>query len=309
MNELYAECRICPRECGVDRTAESGYCGCGCDMRIARIAPHLWEEPFLSGIGLEETVKGSGAVFFCGCNLGCVYCQNHRISRIPAHTRTSVGRIYTPSELADELLRLEQMGVHNIDLITAAHYLPSVAETIELARLRGLCVPVVYNTGGYEKVSSLKLLRGLVDIYLPDMKYISTVYSSDYSNASDYAEVAKAAIWEMYSQTGEPRFDESGFMLSGTAVRHLVLPGCDADSVRVVDWLYGEFGSDGVTLSIMDQYTPIPELAEGFPELTEKLPRRAYLRVVEHAQALGFRYLYTQGDGAASESYIPDFGI
>lgn len=274
-------------------------------MRIARIAPHLWEEPFLSGIGLEENVKGSGAVFFCGCNLGCVYCQNYRIS----HISTPLGKIYSTSELADEFLRLEQNGVHNIDLVTAAHYLPSVSESIKLAKQRGLSIPVVYNTGSYEKVSALRLLRGEVDIYLPDMKYISSVYSKDYSNAPDYPNVAKAAIREMYAQTGKPRFDNNGFMLSGTAVRHLVLPGCDADSVKVVDWLYSEFGADGITLSLMDQYTPIPEHFEAFPELTERLPRRAYLRVVEHAQHLGFRYLYTQDEGAASESYIPDFGI
>ena len=275
-------------------------------MRVSRIAPHPWEEPFLSGQGLEEPIRGSGTVFFCGCNLGCVYCQNYRISRRPSE-QASPGRDVSPSELADEMLRLQSEGVHNINLVTATHFLPSVAESIIISRKRGLSIPTVYNTSGYEKVAALRMLDGLIDIYLPDLKYLSEKLAEDYSGAPDYPTVATEAIKEMYRQTGKPRFDSDGFMKSGTAVRHLILPGCDSDSRKTVRYLHEEYGSDGICLSLMNQYTPREGLP--FPELTEKLPRSAYLRVVEEAQRLGFRYLYTQDEGTASESFIPDFGV
>lgn len=313
---LYKQCHLCPRECGVDREVDCGYCGCGNVMRVARIAPHYWEEPFLSGMGLEYPVRGSGTVFFCGCSLGCVYCQNYRISRPNSRIETVsaedsgktkfLGWDVTPKELAFELLKLEENGVHNINFVTPSQYLPSIIRTIELAKSSGLTIPIVYNTSGYEKAASLKLLNGLVDIYLPDMKYFSAKYALDYSNAPDYPEKAIAAIEEMYRQTGKPKFDTKGFMLSGTAVRHLVLPGCDADTVKILELLYERFASDGVTVSLMNQYTPVTE--SKYPELTERLPQRAYLRTVERAQKLGFKYLYTQEEGTASESFIPDFG-
>lgn len=273
-------------------------------MRVARIAPHYWEEPFLSGQGIEEPVLGSGTVFFCGCNLGCVYCQNYKISR-GKRCVTELGREYSPSELADEFLRLEQLGVHNINLVTSAHFLPSVAETVSIARARGLIVPIVYNSSGYEKAEALHMLDGLIQIYLPDVKYFSEKYARDYSFAPDYPQLAREAVCEMYRQTGKPIFDEKGFMLSGTAVRHLILPGCDGDSVKILNWLSERFGTDGVCLSLMNQYTPVVET--DFPELSERLPKNAYLRVIEKAQALGFSYLFTQEDGTASESFIPDF--
>ena len=273
-------------------------------MRVARIAPHYWEEPFLSGQGIEEPIRGSGTVFFCGCNLGCVYCQNYKISR--GNTENiGIGREYTVSELADEFLRLEERGVHNINLVTAAHFLPSVAESIELSRLRGLKIPTVYNSSGYEKIESLKILNGLIDIYLPDIKYFSVNSASDYSFAPDYPEIARAALFEMCRQTGKPRFDGDGFLSRGTAVRHLILPGCDGDSLNIVKWLKDNFGEDGISLSLMNQYTPVVETK--FPELSERLPRNAYLRVIEQAQSLGFKYLFTQDNGTASESFIPDF--
>lgn len=273
-------------------------------MRVARIAPHYWEEPFLSGQGIEESVQGSGTVFFCGCNLGCVYCQNYKISRGKKDV-TELGRDYTPSELADEFLRLEQMGVHNINLVTAAHFLPSVAETVSLARARGLRIPTVYNSSGYESAESLKLLDGLIDVYLPDVKYFSKKYASDYSFAPNYPDVARAMVDEAYRQRGKPIFDENGFMISGVAVRHLILPGCDGDSVKIINWLRDTFGEDGVCLSLMNQYTPVVETE--FPELSERLPKKAYLRVIKRAQQLGFKYLFTQADGTALESFIPDF--
>ena len=270
-------------------------------MRVARIAPHYWEEPFLSGQGMEEPVRGSGTVFFCGCNLGCVYCQNYKISR----GDQNVGKEYSTSALADEFLRLEADGVHNINLVTSAHYLPSVIETVSIARKRGLSVPMVYNSSGYEKAESIAMLDGLIDVYLPDIKYFSSKYAKDYSFAPDYPQIVRDAVTEMYRQTGNPLFDGNGFMLSGTAVRHLILPGCDADSSKIVEWLSGEFGTDGVCLSLMNQYTPVVETE--FVELSERLSQKAYLRVIERAQELGFKYLFTQEDGTASESFIPEF--
>ena len=302
---IYARCTLCPRNCGVDRYKSIGVCGSGTVMRVARIAPHYWEEPFLSGQGLEEPTRGSGTVFFCGCNHGCIYCQNYKISRGKKGGAQHLGREYSPSLLADEFLHLEQLGVHNINLVTAAHFLPSAAETIALARLRGLSIPLVYNSSGYEKAEALRMLDGLIDIYLPDIKYFSPKYSSDYSFAPDYPDVVRAAVLEMYRQSGKPRFDDSGFMIAGTAIRHLILPGCDGDSVKIVDWVHDTFGSDGVCLSLMNQYTPVVET--DYPELSERLPKKAYIRVIEKAQALGFDHLFTQEDGTASESFIPDF--
>ena len=301
---VYSECRLCPRNCGVDRGTKYGFCGSGTEMRVARIAPHYWEEPFLSGQGIEEPVLGSGTVFFCGCNLGCVYCQNYKISR-GKKSGTELGKEYSASALADEFLRLEESGVHNINLVTSAHFLPSVANTVSIARARGLRIPIVYNSSGYEKAESVAMLDGLIDIYLPDIKYFSSKYAKDYSFAPDYPEVAREAVTEMYRQTGKPRFDENGFMLSGTAVRHLILPGCDGDSAKIVEWIGEKFGTDGVCLSLMNQYTPVVETE--FPELSEILPKKAYLRVIERAQEIGFKYLFTQEDGTASESFIPDF--
>lgn len=272
-------------------------------MRVARIAPHFWEEPFLSGQGIEAPVRGSGTVFFCGCNLGCVYCQNISISR--TDPKREIGKAYSPSELADRFLQLEETGVHNINLVTAGHFLPSVAEALTLARQRGLSVPTVYNSSSYEKPEAIAKLEGLIDIYLPDMKYFSLKSSRDYSGAPDYPEVARKAIEEMFRQTGEPQFDQNGFMKVGTVIRHLILPGCDRDSMKVVDWIYERFGKGGVCLSLMNQYTPLNETP--FPELSETLPRSAYLRVVMKAQRYGFKHLYTQEDGTASESFIPDF--
>ena len=312
LTSLYKHCTLCPRACGVSRLNHSfsnGFCGYGSVMRISRIAPHLWEEPFLSGQGLEATVKGSGTVFFCGCNLGCVYCQNHKISRSPVLSAENgdllLGRDYSPDELADEMLRLQELGVHNINLVTAVHFLPSVVISLELARKRGLTLTTVYNSSGYEKTEALRMLDGLIDVYLPDFKYLSPKFSEDYSSAADYPDIAKKAINEMFRQTGKPLFDSCGFMLKGTAVRHLILPGCDSDSQRIVKLLFDTYGNDGITLSLMNQYTPRDDLP--FPELTEPLPYAAYLRVIEAAQALGFRYLYTQQEGTASESFIREF--
>lgn len=301
MTDAYKKCELCPFNCGVDRTSTRGRCGSGSEIRIARIAPHYWEEPCLSGQGIEEPIKGSGTVFFTGCSLHCVFCQNSKIS----YNGDELGKTFTPSELADEFLKLQENGVHNVNLVTATHFAPSVAKAIEIAKIRGLSIPIVYNCSGYEAPETLKMLDGLIDTYMPDFKYFSSRLAELYSKAKNYPEICKSAIKIMQAQTGSPLFDENGFMLKGTLVRHLILPGSDADSRKIVSYLHEHYGTDGVALSLMSQYTPKPELP--FPELTEKLPKSAYLRVISHAQSLGFKYLYTQDGASASESFIPEF--
>ena len=300
-DDLYPACRLCPFECGVDRRETKGRCGQGAGTRVALAYPHLWEEPCLSGQGIEDPVKGSGTVFFVGCSLGCVFCQNARISR----KNTEVGRILTANELSDEFLRLQSLGVHNINLVTAAHFTPGIIKAIDIARGRGLNLPIVYNSSGYESEKTIDMLRGYIDIYMPDFKYSSEMLSLQYSGAKDYPRVCRNAVKRMYEQVGDPRLDENGFMLSGVIVRHLVLPGSDADSRRILSMLYEDFGSSGIVLSLMNQYTPMPDVP--YPELAERLPESAYLRVVEKAEKLGFKYLYTQSGEAASESFIPEF--
>ena len=302
MSDLYKSCRLCPFECGADRSnGQLGRCRSTNEMQIARIAPHYWEEPCLSGQGLEEPIKGSGTVFFVGCSLGCVFCQNRKIS----DKDTKLGIIYTEETLADEFLRLESCRVHNINLVTASHFAPSVARSIEIARKHGLSIPTVYNCSGYEKVQTLKMLDGLIDVYMPDFKFYSSLLSTQYSNCSNYCGITLSAIKEMHRQTGTPVFDSVGFMKKGVLVRHLVLPGSDSDSRKITSLLHDTFGSDGIALSLMSQYTPRNDIP--FVELTEKLSPAAYLRAVEHAQRLGFSYLYTQSGESASESFIPEF--
>ncbi len=302
MTNPYSACTLCPFECKADRVSgKLGRCGVGSVMRIARISPHLWEEPCLSGQGIEEPAKGSGTVFFVGCPLHCVYCQNSKISK----TGSALGREYTPSELADEMLKLQSLGVHNINFVTPTHFSPDIIESVKLAKQRGLDIPIVYNCSGYESASAIRSLKGTVDIFLPDFKYFSDRLATQYSLTPKYFEICKIAIKEMQNITGSPEFDSNGFLKRGTVVRHLVLPGSDADSRKIISALYDDFCSDGIILSLMSQYTPMPDAP--YPELSERLPKSAYLRVVAHAQALGFKYIYTQSGESASESFIPEF--
>ena len=301
-SKLYDKCRLCPFCCQVNRNAGiKGRCGAPSGIRVSNIQKHEWEEPCLSGQGLETPVKGSGTVFFTHCPLGCVFCQNRQISR----RSTSLGREMSADVLASEFLRLQQSGVHNINLVTPTHFVPGIIEALLIAKSKGLTVPVVYNSSGYESEETLQLLSGLIDIYLPDYKYFSSHLSELYSVVPDYQEKCEAALKVMQKQTGKPLFDENGIMKRGTIVRHLVLPGCDYDSLKVVSRLHLLFGKEGIVLSLMSQYTPTGNLP--FPELNEKLPYSAYLRVVASAQKYKFRYLYTQSGESAAESFIPVF--
>ena len=290
-------CILCPRNCGINRDCGSkGFCGESSSVRIARAALHFWEEPVISGD------KGSGAVFFTGCNLKCIFCQNASIAA------SEVGKEVGIEALAEIFLKLQGEGANNINLVTASHYVPQVAECIRMARKLGLTIPVVYNTSSYEKPEVLRLLDGLVDIYLPDFKYMDAKLAKAYSNAEDYPEVAKAAIAEMYRQVGKPAFDEdTGLMHKGVIVRHLVMPGAVGNAKAVIDYLYGAYG-DNIYISLMNQYTPMKEFAE-HPELNRKVTKREYEKVIQYALDLGVENAFVQEGETAQESFIPAFDL
>jgi putative pyruvate formate lyase activating enzyme len=279
--------------CNLDRQVTTGYCGVKNTIRVARAALHFWEEPCISG---EE---GSGAVFFTGCNLRCVFCQNYQIAR------AEQGKEITVERLAEIFLELQAQKANNINLVTATHYVPQVAEALSIAKMKGLHIPVVYNCGGYELVETLKLLEGLVDIYLPDFKYVDNERAKRYSRAEDYPEVAKKALAEMVRQQPEAAFDERGIMTKGVIVRHLMLPGGIKDSKAVVNYLYETYGHQ-IYISLMNQYTPLPHVAD-YPEIDRKLKKFEYDRLVDYAISLGVENGFIQEGETAKESFIPAF--
>lgn len=287
-------CFLCPRACGADRAARKhGFCGADGEIRVARAALHPFEEPPVSG------ERGSGTVFFTGCSLRCIFCQNSAI-RPPES-----GKILSVKQLADLFLYLQEKGAENINLVTATHYADGVAAALNMAKPH-LHVPVVYNCGGYERVETLRMLAGLVDVYLPDFKYVSSELSAAYSAAPDYAEVAAAALAEMYAQVGAVQYDARGMMTKGVIVRHLVLPGCRADSLAVLDRIAQTVPIADIRLSLMRQYTPdfAPESAP--KNLKRRVTSFEYESVMARAEALGFEGFF-QGKEAASAAYTPDF--
>ena len=294
IDALMRECRLCPRNCGVDRLGgQRGYCRVGAQLLVARAALHMWEEPCISG---EE---GSGTVFFSGCSLGCKFCQNREISGGKRGKEISVER------LADIFLRLQEKGANNINLVTAGHYLPQTAAALGSAKTKGLEIPVVYNSSGYEKRESLKWLEGLIDVYLPDFKYMDGELAKKYSNAQDYPEAAKTALQEMVRQTVSAQFDERGRIRRGVIVRHLLLPGHVSDSKKVVEYLYNTYGNQ-IYISLMNQYTPMPAMEQD-PLLSRKVTAREYGRLVDYALSLGLENGFLQEGETAKESFIPAF--
>jgi len=292
--QLLKDCTLCPRECHVDRTGgKVGYCRETEELVVARAALHMWEEPCISG------EKGSGTIFFSGCAMGCVYCQNHKIAD------GTVGKKITIERLSDIMIELQDQLANNINLVTPSHYVPQIIEAIRLARLKGLQIPIVYNCSGYEKVETLKLLEGFVDIYLPDLKYRSSEPALKYSNCPNYFQYAAEAIKEMVRQVGEPEIDVDGIMKKGVIVRHLTLPSCLQDSKNIIKYLYDTFG-DRIYISIMNQYTPMEAVLK-FPELNRKITEEEYEELVDYAIKLGVENGFIQEGDTATESFIPEF--
>lgn len=290
-------CNLCPRECLADRkSGEKGFCLSDDRIMVARAALHMWEEPCISG------KNGSGTVFFSGCNLRCVYCQNYEIAAGGRGKPVSVGR------LAEIFLKLQAKGAANINLVTPDHYVTDVAEAVLLAKKMGMDLPVVYNGSGYEKQEAISSLSGIVDIFLTDFKYMDPGLAAKYSAAPDYPAVARAALTEMVRTVGAPVFDVDGMMQSGVIVRHLLLPGHKKNAKDVIRYVYETYG-DRVYLSLMNQYTPFERLKENpdYREICRKVTRREYDAVVDYAIGLGVRNAFTQEGDTARESFIPAF--
>lgn len=290
-------CTLCPRRCGVDRSKSVGYCGMGESITAARAMLHYWEEPCISG------ERGSGAVFFSGCVLGCVYCQNYEISA------KRKGREITEERLSDIFLELQEQGALNINLVNPTHFVPRIKRALIAAKGRGLSVPVVYNSGGYERVETLRTLEGLIDIYLPDVKYFDNELARKLSNAPDYFETAMTAVAEMLRQTGKPRFDGSGMLLRGTIVRHLVIPDCYKDSVEVIRRVGERFGGE-ILFSLMSQYTPFGRVLTdpAFSRYNRRLTTFEYRKALDAVYAAGLEG-YMQERSSAKEEYTPEFDL
>lgn len=290
--DLLSECRLCPRECGVNRHVGTGFCGQSDKIKIARADLHMWEEPCISG------TRGSGTIFFSGCTLRCIFCQNYEISQ------EGKGYYITQDELGDTMLHLQDKGAHNINLVSPTPYVPHIIKALD--SLKGkLNIPIVYNCGGYERVETLKMLEGYVSIYLPDFKYLDSAYSSEYSGAQDYAVKALKAIKEMVRQTGKPKYDTDGIMQSGVIIRHLTLPTLRHDSLALIKLINENFGTDEIVLSLMSQYLPMYKAVE-HPKLGRRISTFEYNSVAKVATEYGFDG-YMQERSSSSKAYIPDF--
>ena len=287
-------CNLCPRQCNIDRTATLGYCQSPDKVRIARVGLHEWEEPCIS------YGKGSGTIFFSGCNMRCVFCQNCEISSFFGGKEISV------ETLADEILSLQDMGASNINFVTPTHYADKIVKALDLVKHK-LEIPTVYNTSSYEKTETLKMLEGYVDIYLPDLKYFDSAPALKYSGAEDYFEYASAAVLEMQRQVGTVRLDPDGITKSGLIIRHMVLPGNISQAVKVFSWVRENL-PENTYISVMRQYVPFGKAKE-IPPINRRLSAREYSIVKQKILALGFENCYFQSGEAAEESFIPNFNL
>lgn len=290
----YENCLLCPRKCGINRrTGQTGVCGVSSEIKVARAALHYWEEPCISG------KRGSGAVFFSGCSLHCVFCQNREISD------GKEGKVISKERLSDIFMELEGKGANNINLVTPGQYIPDIVWAVNNARSRGMKLPIIYNTSGYENVTELKQLEGIVDVYLPDFKYMDSTLSAMYSRAKDYPSVAKQALSEMVRQQPDVVIDDAtGLIQKGVIVRQLLLPGHVNDAKAVLKYLYDTY-HDHVYISMMSQFTPIA--LKDYPEINRTVTRREYERLVDYALEIGITNAFIQEGDVAKDSFIPAF--
>jgi putative pyruvate formate lyase activating enzyme len=290
----YENCLLCPRKCGINRsTGQTGVCGVSSEIKVARAALHYWEEPCISG------KRGSGAVFFSGCSLHCVFCQNREISDGKA------GKLISKERLSDIFMELADKGANNINLVTPGQYIPDIVWAVNDAKSRGMKLPIIYNTSGYENVTELKLLEGIVDVYLPDFKYMDSTLSARYSRAKDYPSVAKQALSEMVRQQPDVVIDDAtGLIQKGVIVRQLLLPGHVNDAKAVLKYLYDTY-HDHVYISMMSQFTPIA--LNDYPEINRTVTRREYERLVDYAIKIGITNAFIQEGNVAKDSFIPAF--
>lgn len=291
--QIYENCRLCPRKCGVNRYKKHGFCGTDAEILSAKACLHQWEEPCIS------YRNGAGTVFFSGCNMHCCFCQNNRISN------EFFGKPLTDRQLADVFLSLQDKGADNIELVTPTHFVPSIIQSLDMVKHR-LEIPVIYNTGGYELTETIAMLNGYIDVYMPDIKYFSPEVSARYSNAPDYFEYASSAVLAMTKQVGKNIFNEQGGLIKGTLIRHLVLPSHRHDSMKIMEWI-SENVPDAL-VSIMNQYTPFDFIDDTYSEIKRRLTKMEYNSVVRYAESLGING-YTQQPSSVGEKYVPDFDL
>lgn len=290
---LLKKCQLCPRQCGINRIeGYTGFCGAGYNIKAAKSMLHMWEEPCISGD------KGAGAVFFSSCSMRCVFCQNHEISQ------KHYGREISINRLAEIFIELQYRGANNIDLVSPTHYVPQIAEALSIARSKGLKLPVIYNTNGYECIDTLRLLEGFVDVYLPDIKYFRDEYSKKYSGTPDYFKYASRAVLEMYRQVGIPKF-ENGIIKRGLIIRHMLLPGLLSDSKKVLDWISKNLPKD-IYISLMSQYVPMYH-ASNFVEINKRVSEKSYEWLIDYSLSLGLENGYIQEQTSAEAGYTPLF--
>ena len=294
MNDILKKCTLCPRQCKVNRYEKTGYCKQNNKIRVAKAALTYYEEPCISNN------KGSGTIFFSGCSLGCIFCQNEEISS------NNYGKEIDDDKLANIMINLQNKGAININLVTPTPHIIGIKNAIIKAKKVGLSIPIIYNTSGYENINSLKLLDGLIDVYLPDLKYFDNQYALKYSKANNYFEIATNAIKEMYRQVGICIFDQKGNIIKGVIVRHLILPGLKDDSKKILNYLYKTY-KDNIFLSIMNQYTVIKKLP--YEELNHSLKEKDYDEVIEYAISLGVKNAFCQLNNTSKKDYIPDFNL
>lgn len=296
MLEILKSCKLCPRNCGINRLdGQLGYCKSGEDIKIARVSLHNWEEPCISG------KNGSGTIFFSNCNLRCVFCQNHEISS------ESVGKEVSIKRLSEIFMEQQKRGANNINLVTPTHYVPQIIEALDLAKSQGLNIPILFNTNGYENIETIKLLRGYIDVYLPDIKYFNNKYSEKYSNAKDYFLYASKSVEEMFSQVGKVQFNREGLIKKGVIIRHLMLPGLLFDSKKIIDYIYNTFG-DSIYLSLMNQYIPMYK-ASNFSEINKPLNPKHYDTMIDYCLSLGIKNAFIQDTGTSSKNFVPEFDL